>query len=236
MRYVLFWDIDGTLLTTQRAGVAAFDEACRHVMEIDALDWSGLDIRGATDRGIARRALEAHGKPADDAAVDRLLGCYEARLPSRLAERDGRPLPGVVAILDRLRPRRDVVSMLLTGNTRRGASAKLARCGLAEYFVGPNGGAGPFGAFAEAGALRDDIARAARLLAEQTLGAPVPGERCFVIGDTPHDVSCGKAIGARTVAVATGGYNRDELSACEPWRLWECLPGPTEFEQGLGIS
>jgi phosphoglycolate phosphatase-like HAD superfamily hydrolase len=236
MKKVLFWDIDGTLLTTNRAGVAAFDEACREIMEIEVFDWTGLDIRGATDRGIARRALDAHGKPSDDAAIDRLLRCYESRLPARLAERQGQPLPNVVAILEHLKSRTDVVSMLLTGNTRRGAREKLGYCGLLDYFHGPNGDGAPFGAFADDGVLRDHIARAAFVLAEKVAGAGVSGDRCFVIGDTPHDISCGKAIGARTVAVATGGHPAPELHACAPWLLWEELPEPAAFERALGLS
>ena len=232
---VIFWDIDGTLLSTQRAGGAAFYEACREVMELPAVDLRDIDFRGFTDRNIAGRVLESHGRPCDEAAIDRLLHCYESRLPAHLAQREGKPMPGVVAILDRLRPRTDVLSLLLTGNTRRGAHAKLERCGLLDYFRGTNGGPIPVGAFAEAGALREAIARAAHALAEKTVGRPVPGDRCFVVGDTPHDVSCGKAIGARTVAVATGGYSVDELRACDPWLLWERLPEPDAFERALGL-
>jgi phosphoglycolate phosphatase len=233
--HVLFWDIDGTLLTTQRAGSAAFAEACREVMALDAVDLSAIDFRGFTDRNIAQRVLEAHGRPADDAAIDTLLARYEACLPAHLAEREAKALPGVVAVLDHLRPRPDVLSVLLTGNTRRGAHAKLERCGLLPYFLGRNGGPLPFGAFAEEGALRATIARAALALAEKTVGGPLPGESGFVIGDTPHDVSCGKVIGVRTVAVATGGYSIDELRACEPWLLWERLPEPEHFERALGL-
>jgi phosphoglycolate phosphatase len=236
MTHLLFWDIDGTLLTTTRAGLAAFDVACREVMAIESIDWTGFDMRGFTDRIIARRALEAHDQPADEAAIDRLLACYESHLPAHLAARQASPLPGVVAVLERLRPRADVLSMLLTGNTRRGAHAKLQRCGLLEYFERPPGGSVPFGAFAEDGPLRDSIARAALALAERTVGAPANPARLVVIGDTPHDVSCGKAIGARTVAVATGGYTMDELRACDPSLVWERLPEPDAFESALGLD
>src|SRR5581483_9960152 len=199
--YAIFWDIDGTLLTTMKAGVNAFDEACREIVHGE-IDWTRIDIRGFSDRSIARRVLDAHNKPSDEAAIDRLLRCYESHLPSHLATRDGIPLPGVVPILERLRSRTDVLSLLLTGNTKCGARAKLERYGLLDYFRGGNGG-DPLGGFAEDGVLRDDIARAAFALAENTLGEILSPDRCFVIGDTPHDVSCGKAIGARTIAVAT---------------------------------
>jgi phosphoglycolate phosphatase len=233
---VVFWDIDGTLLLTQRAGIFALDEACREVICVETVDWNRVDTRGFTDRNIARRLLEEYGKPSDEETVSRLLDAYESRLPVWLAKKEPHPLPGVVAILERLKARSDVLSILLTGNTRRGARAKLSHTGLLEYFHGPNGGEPPFGAFAEHGERRDAIARAALDLAEQVVGEPIPGERCFVIGDTPHDVSCGKAIGARTLAVATGGYGVEELRACEPWRLWAQVPEPEEFERTLGLS
>jgi phosphoglycolate phosphatase len=51
----------------------------------------------------------------------------------------------------------------------------------------------------------------------------------FVVGDTPHDVECARAIGARTIAVATGGYTLDELRAYDPWRAFDELPPPEEF-------
>jgi phosphoglycolate phosphatase len=233
---IVFWDIDGTLLVTQRAGLVALDDACREVMALDAIDWSRVDTRGFTDYNIVRRLLQAYDKPCDADALARVLAAYEARLPGHLAQRARDPLPGVVAILERLQSRSDVLSVLLTGNTRGGARAKLAHYGLLEYFGAPNGGETPFGGFAEHGEKREAIAQAALALAEHALGVTVPGERCFVIGDTPHDISCGKAIGARTVAVATGGYGLEELRACEPWRLWASVPSSDEFERTLGLS
>jgi phosphoglycolate phosphatase-like HAD superfamily hydrolase len=58
-----------------------------------------------------------------------------------------------------------------------------------------------------------------------------------VIGDTPHDVTCGKAIGARTLAVASGpAYGIEELRACEPWLALEQLPEPDELQQLLSYD
>ncbi len=233
--HVLFWDIDGTLLTSMRAGTSAFDAACRERLGIPAVDWSAIDIRGFSDYSITRRVFDAYGHAPETAAMRALLDCYESHLPAHLAARQGSTLPGVMAILERLRSRGDVLSLLLTGNTRGGARLKLAHYGLLEYFRGPNGSGAPFGAFAEDGFLREDIARAAYALAERTAGTALAPERCTVIGDTPHDVSCGKAIGVRTIAVATGGHGAAELAACEPWLLWERLPDPDAFERALGL-
>jgi phosphoglycolate phosphatase-like HAD superfamily hydrolase len=59
--------------------------------------------------------------------------------------------------------------------------------------------------------------------------APVAESDAFVIGDTPHDIECANAIGVRTIAVATGGYDQDELRPLGPWRLYDELPAPDEF-------
>ena len=56
-----------------------------------------------------------------------------------------------------------------------------------------------------------------------------------MIGDTPADVHCGQAIGARTLAVASGAYTPEELAACVPSVVLEALPSPTEFAALLDI-
>ena len=114
--------------------------------------------------------------------------------------------------------------MLLTGNVAGGAEAKLRHYGLWSFF-----GAG--GAFSVEGSDRPSIARRAReLAARHGDGQPPTGQQMVVIGDTPHDVSCGKAIGARTLAVATGpSYDLDALRACEPWAALPELPPPEEL-------
>jgi phosphoglycolate phosphatase-like HAD superfamily hydrolase len=110
---------------------------------------------------------------------------------------------------------------LLTGNTRGGAEAKLRHYGLWSFFPPPSG------AFAEDPDARSTIAQRALTLARQD--AHVLETDAFVIGDTPHDIECANAIGVRTVAVATGGYDVEELEAHHPWRLYSELPAPDEF-------
>jgi phosphoglycolate phosphatase-like HAD superfamily hydrolase len=215
---VLFWDIDGTLLTTGKAGVPAWDAAVREVTGRE-FALSSLRIAGMTDYQIAVRTFEMLGLPADASDLARLVQGYEARLAHTLPAHRGRVLPNVREILDTVKERADIRSYLLTGNTRGGARAKLTHYGLFEYFAD--------GAFAEDTGERASIARRAFALAEQ--GGPVDRERVFVIGDTPHDVECANAIGVRTIAVATGGYSLSELEPHRPWRAMETLPSPAEF-------
>jgi phosphoglycolate phosphatase len=215
---ILFWDIDGTLLTTAKGGMFAWDDAVKEITGRD-FQLASMRIPGMTDYQIAVRTLESLGITGDQQIVERLVRRYEELLPSSLPRKAGYVLPNVKGILDDLRGRRDVRSYLLTGNTRGGAHAKLSYYDLWSYF--------PDGAFAEDPGERATIA--ARALALARRDGPVTPAEAFVIGDTPHDIHCANAIGVRTIAVATGGYALDELRAHSPWQLFPELPPPGEF-------
>jgi phosphoglycolate phosphatase-like HAD superfamily hydrolase len=221
----LFWDIDGTLLYTGRAGVIAWQDASREIVGHE-LDPQRLRTAGLTDFQIAERIVEASGQ-GGEALVSALVRRYESLLPAVLPLRVGRVLEGVREVLDFAREcRPDVRSLLLTGNTRAGGRAKLTHYGLQDYFAD--------GAFCEAAGERAAIAR-------QALAFPGAQDAqragcLFVIGDTPHDVACGQAIGARTVAVASGEFGVDELARHEPWLVLERLPEPERFFEALAAS
>ncbi len=219
----VFWDIDGTLLTTARAGIFALEDAAIEVLGVE-VDFSTMKTAGLTDAEIAIEVCRAHGR---EELHGEYLRAYARLLPERLHRRRGEVLPNVRANLEALEAREDASNLLLTGNVREGAEAKLRHYGLWEFFPGGRG------AFSVEGSDRPSIARAARALVQDAYEA----DRTYVVGDTPHDVSCGKVIGARTVAVATGpSYSLAELEACEPWLALEELPAPEEFLAVLGLE
>jgi phosphoglycolate phosphatase-like HAD superfamily hydrolase len=178
-----------------------------------------LRTAGLTDYQIAVQTFETLGVHPEPDLVERLVRRYEELLPASLPRRNGYVCPNVREILEHLRDRGDVRSYLLTGNTRGGARAKLTYYGLMAFF--------PDGAFAEDAEDRSTIARRALALAERA--GPVAENGVFVVGDTPHDIVCATAIGARTIAVATGGYTLEELQPYDPWRMFSELPPPEEF-------
>jgi phosphoglycolate phosphatase len=206
-RHLLLFDIDGTLLTSGGAGEHSLKAAMRDRFGAEE-DMLGITLAGATDKLIATQLLDKHGLAVTPENIAALLDAYLAHLAERIARHPGRLLPGIVALLERLKGRPDCILALLTGNLRRGAEIKLGHYGVWDYFE--------FGAFADDHHDRNELGRFARARALDYHGEEFPPERIFVIGDTPRDIACGRAIGARTVAIATGVYSAPELAGHAP--------------------
>jgi phosphoglycolate phosphatase-like HAD superfamily hydrolase len=217
---LLLWDIDGTLVTSGGAGMRALQVALLAVFGIDGrLD--DIDFAGRTDRRIIRQIFGKFGVPATEENFARYLEGYVTALPAQLADRGVHLLPGVRTALDSAVARGDLALGLLTGNLRRGAQTKLGYHGLWRYF--------PFGAFADDSENRNDLGPHALRRARAHHGIDFAIDRVWVIGDTPHDVVCGQAFGARTLAVATGRYTTEDLLAAHPDAVFADLGDTAAF-------
>jgi phosphoglycolate phosphatase-like HAD superfamily hydrolase len=203
---LLLFDIDGTLLTTGGCGERALRLAVRDAFGVDD-DLHEIEIAGRTDTGIARQLLRKYGRTETDAEITALLANYLRHLPTLLPKSQGQLLPGVKALLTALSQRTDVVIALLTGNLARGAEHKLSHYGVWSHFE--------FGAFADDHHERDKLGPFA-LARARARGHAFDLSRTFVIGDTPHDISCARAFGARAVAVATGVFSAENLAPHTP--------------------
>ena len=208
MRVVLF-DIDGTILWTDGAGRRAVHRALEDVFGAPVT--TGHEFDGKTDPQIVRELMQLAGVAHHDIdgrlphALERYVELLHAELGA-LDQRD-KVLPGIRDLLDALEARDDVLLGLLTGNVRPGAVAKLTAVGIdANRFR--------VGAFGSDHADRPELPAIARERAEALLGRQIPGSDVVVIGDTPADMGCGRAIGARAIGVATGRYSADDLRAC----------------------
>ncbi len=207
MQRLVLFDIDGTLLASGGAG----EKALRIVVQArfgPESTMDGIEIAGRTDSGIARQVLERFGIEPSPAEVAAFLDEYLAQLAVMLPKTTGRLLPGIIPLLERLKARPDMLLGLLTGNLARGAELKLTHYGVWHYFE--------FGAYADDHHDRNELGPFARARCAEKHGVEVPAERVFVLGDTPHDIACGKIIGAKTIAVATGNFRREQLAEYAP--------------------
>ncbi len=200
----LLFDIDGTLIRTGGAGKHAMEAALRTAFGVTEIR-DEVPFSGRTDPAIGRDLLAVHGLDPTPENYDKLREAYLSHLGPSLLANGGEVLPGVVDLLKRLHGKRRMG--LLTGNVRAGAMHKLSHFGLWDYFA--------FGGFGDIHHDRDDVARSALSALKDHSSDYRPAD-VWVIGDTPLDVKCARAIGAKVVAVATGWHSLDELHASEP--------------------
>ncbi len=217
---IILFDIDGTLVRTGGAGKAAMEAALCEDFGV-GLAAEEIPYSGRTDLAIGRDLLKGHGIEPTPANQQRLVEGYLARLPRYLREIRGKVCPGIGDLLGVLTARPDVLLGLLTGNVQRGAQTKLGHYGLWGHF--------PVGGYGDDHDDRDNVARAALRSVEQHRGGKVDLRDVWVIGDTPLDVKCARAIGARAVAVATGWHPLEDLRASEPDFAFADLSDPREL-------
>jgi phosphoglycolate phosphatase-like HAD superfamily hydrolase len=169
------------------------------------------DWRGKTDPLIVRDLLRGAGI-SEDAVTARLPECFERyvrHLEASLANGHRIDvLPGIATLLPALAERRTAMIGLLTGNVERGAIAKLRPTGLLPFFC--------VGAYGSDDPDRRCLPSVARARIRTLTGRDVEFADMTIIGDTPLDVDCARACGARAVAVATGQHTMAELAPCNP--------------------
>ena len=211
-RFVL-WDVDGTLLRTNGVAQRAFDVAAEHVLGRPA-GLHEVRMSGKTDPLIALEILAFAGVAEEEAR--RLLPDVLARLEAELAEAEhlvrqqGRVLPGVAAVLAELHDDPAVVQSVLTGNTAANAAVKLRAFDLDRWIDVE------VGAFGSDRHERDELVPVALERVERLRGRTMGPDDVWVVGDTPRDLACARAGGARCLLVATGQFAVDELEELGP--------------------
>lgn len=215
MVHLALFDIDGTLIHSGGAGVRAFQHALHSQFHIPN-GTERLKFAGRTDTGLARELFFQHSIEATPENFALFFDAYVHWLDHLLAESEGGTQPGVWEFIRDLRRLAEPpVIGLLTGNLRLGAEIKLRHFDLWEVFQ--------TGAFADDHEDRDQIAIIARQRGIQMLGRELTGDEILVVGDTPRDIRCARAINARMLAVATGGSSFDDLAVQQPAWLVESL-------------
>jgi len=201
---VVLFDIDGTLVLTGGAGGRAMTLAFKELYAVsDAFD--DIPLPGRTDASILRNAAAAHGIPHDSSHLAHFPEVYVRHLAIELHKPGPRKgiMPGVRELLDALAMRDDVYLALLTGNYEVAARLKLEYFDLWRYFA--------CGAFGDAAPNRNALLPKAVARVAACGGPSIRASEAIVIGDTPLDIACAAAAGARSIAVATGNYSVGQL-------------------------
>ncbi|QSR85156.1 HAD family hydrolase [Methylacidimicrobium sp. B4] len=220
---IILWDIDGTLLHSGGAGEAAIIRTVRALYGKE-LALPEIDYRGRTDLLIVRQIFTRFGISWSEESVARFRNTYLDYLREEISHASGHLFPGVERMLSSIAEIAGWQQGLLTGNFERGARIKLDHFGLGRFFG--------FGAFGDRWECRNEVARAAFDLVRERWGESLSAQQIFLIGDTPHDVLCAQAIGACSIAVATGGYSLSELAGYRPTLL---LPDLEQFGPVLSL-
>jgi phosphoglycolate phosphatase len=201
---LFLFDVDKTLVDSRGAGGRAMNLAFAQLFGIDE-GFAGIGFTGRTDTAIFRDAVGVHGLDGEfPVLLARFQETYYSMLPRTLTEVQAHVLPGVREVLAGIQAAPGAFLGLATGNFRETARLKLGRFGLCDFFLA--------GGYADDSEDRAElVAIAIKRLAEAS-GGPDPRE-VYVIGDTPLDIAAAEANGARSIAVATGFFSVDELTA-----------------------
>ena len=207
VRLVLF-DIDGTLIRTGGAGVRAFERTFAESFDL-ASATKKVRFSARTNVSLVSECFLQHQIEPSEANFRRFFDNYPAFLEQLLSESNGEICKGIGAMIEQLEraPEQPLLG-LLTGNIRRGAELKLRHYNLWHHFK--------TGAFSDDHENRNCIAGIAMQRGEELLGRKLAGEEIVVVGDTPHDITCGQSIGAKVLAVGSGEFSSAQLAALKP--------------------
>jgi phosphoglycolate phosphatase-like HAD superfamily hydrolase len=202
---LVLFDIDGTMLTSEGAGLVAMLDAMHELVPGRTFSFDGIPVAGRLDTLIWRDLLARHEMDHDEA----LHGKFRERYGHHLGRRLGvthmpRALPGVNALIGALAQEPSVTLGILTGNYEHTGRLKVERAGIPTQHFAAN-------AWADDGASRRALTPVAMQRCAHRRGRPLAPGDVVVIGDTPHDIDCAHAHGCRALAVATGGSSADEL-------------------------
>jgi phosphoglycolate phosphatase len=201
-KWLLLFDIDGTLVDTGGRGMAALRKAALDIFQNEGPE---LDLAGSTDLGIFENICQHFDIRADQELNHHFFETYHRHLEASLENHpnEGRVIAGARELLEQLSPKSSAQLALLTGNTAPGAAIKLRHYGLHSYFQ--------FGAYGSDQADRNLLGPIALERALASTGHSFDPSQTLIIGDTPKDISCAHAMGARCLAVATGKFTKSEL-------------------------
>ena len=212
---LLLFDIDGTLLLTNGAGTRAANRAFENIYGISEA-MTKIDAAGKTDPIILQEIfMNEFNRDYSPEEARELYKLYIPFLEEETNNSETTVMPGIPNLLESLSSREDMVLGVATGNIEQGAWIKLRGAGLDTHFK--------FGGFGSDSHSREHLILKAKERAKDHMDYNTDIKKTFVIGDTPFDITHGRAAGAVTVGVATGSYSKSELEEHGPDHIFNDL-------------
>ena len=224
---LILFDIDGTLLVIDTLADMAFRAMTKEVYGVEC-SFKEISYAGMTDPRILEEVLKLRRIDDEtiaarfDEAIEKYCTYFDyfARGNSYHLT----VFPGVIPLLNALEQMPEMHIAILTGNLEYTGWKKLELAGLKNYF--------PFGAFGSDSKVRSELVGIALKRAEDKYGITYKNKNVIIIGDSPHDVLCGKSYGVTSIAVATGHTSIEELKRYEPDYAFQDL---TDFKKLIEV-
>ncbi len=230
---ILLFDIDGTLIDSGGAGIRSIEKTFSTLFGIKG---AMEEIRpdGMMDPAIMAECYQRHfgQEQMPPEAMEAISRMYLENLHKELQQTNFRMLAGVEETIAHLKTvsEKKLLIGLGTGNIRRGAQLKLERGRLWDHF--------PFGGFGEDGPERATMLKIAASKGADLAGCVVDPSEVFVVGDTPADCNAAHAADFKCIAVASGRFSREQLTACNPhpYRVLDSLTDLDLFLEACQLS
>lgn len=222
-RYLILWDIDGTLMHCGSDGTKALNRTFSVLYGLENA-FSRVGIGRAMDSAILAKLMKEF--QIEEKELARIRHTYVAFLEEILAASTTKKvLPGVIRILDYIQQCEHANQGLLTSNLRAGAEAKLKSVGLDKYFA--------VGGFGDDPGEKWDAAKKGIAEAEIYYERTFPREQIYLVGDSAYDIQCAKELGVHSVGVVTGWMDEETLASHEPDYLYRDL---ADWEQVVFVQ
>jgi len=207
---IVLFDIDGTIILTRGAGRRVLEEAINHVFG-RTLDASSIRFSGKTDPQIVREILEANeiAEPELSEARTAILQRYADNFSIEELLPTLEVLPGVKELIDLLSRNPSIKIGLLTGNLEETSWLKIDAAEIDRAFFEIGG----YGSDSED---RYSIPAIVLEKARKHFKEDFSGDQLIIIGDTEHDIKCGRSVEAKSIGVATGHYTLEDLQSHHP--------------------
>lgn len=217
MKLILF-DVDQTLVDALPHHEVAYEKMFREVFGVNAR-LTDVEFWGKITPNIIEEIAGLKGIPKREVKrkLAEAIWKLEAFFRESAAKGEVKVLPGVRGLLANLKKRGHRLG-ILTGNTEGITQSILRGSGLESYFD----------LFIYGSGAKDRVELVRKAVAEARLrfGREFRAKDLVIVGDSTHDVDCGKPHGALTIAVATGFHSKEELMKHKPDHLFEDLTDP----------